>query len=109
MGNQAEIGAGYMLAVARAREAAQNGVARELRIRAHLTLADVGAVIGRPAATIQRWETGLRRPSRDAAVRYGALLEALARQLEENPVNDHDPAGNRVVGKVGDGDAQQPV
>lgn len=26
-----------------------------------------------------------------------------------NPINDHDPADNRVVGKMGDGDAQQPV
>jgi len=61
------------------RQLAKSGAARGIRTAAGLSLADVGGAIGVAAATVQRWENGLRRPYGEAALRYGALLEALAK------------------------------
>lgn len=66
-----------VLLVATARWLAAEGRARELRIRAGLSLRDVAAALKTSAANVQRWETGARRPNRDAAHRYGELLAAL--------------------------------
>jgi DNA-binding transcriptional regulator YiaG len=70
----------YLLNLVAVRTLASSGRARGIRISAGLSLADVGGAIGVTAATVQRWENGLRKPYGEAALRYGALLQALARQ-----------------------------
>lgn len=91
-----------LLDVSAARALARSGDARALRLRAGLALGDVAAALGVSSAAVQRWEVGARCPSRDVAARYGALLAALARQLD-----DHDSAANRVVEREGAGAAHE--
>jgi DNA-binding XRE family transcriptional regulator len=58
---------------------AQDGSAKRLRVQAQLSLGDMSRALGGvPATTIMRWERGEHLPSADLAVRYGALLAALA-------------------------------
>jgi transcriptional regulator with XRE-family HTH domain len=78
----------HLLDLVIVRGLARTGAAREIRTGAGLSLADVGGAIGVAAATVQRWENGLRRPYGEAALRYGALLGALRDHL-----NDARPAG----------------
>ena len=82
-----------VLTLARVRELAESGRAREVRLASRLSLYDVAGAIGSTASTIQRWESGLRRPYGVPAMRYGALLDALARQLD-----NREPAGNGLDG-----------
>lgn len=64
------------------RSLARSGRAREIRHQSQLSLAEVAGAVGTTPSTIQRWENGLRKPYGDIALRYGALLDALARRLE---------------------------
>lgn len=70
------------------RELAENGVAREIRVGAGLSLREVAGQIGVGPSTVYRWEVGARRPHGKAAVRYAALLESLSasRSLEGAPM-----------------------
>lgn len=70
------------LAVARVRRLLDTGAARELRIRAGLSLAAVGADVGAAASTIFCWENGQHAPHGDLAVRYLRFLERLERELD---------------------------
>jgi len=81
-----------LLDLVEVRALAKSGRAREIRLRAGLSLADLGGAVGVSAPTIQRWENALRRPYGDAALRYGRLLEALSQS-----VNDARPAGEPVA------------
>jgi len=63
--------------LARAREMADSGRGREVRLAARLSLADIAATIGAYPSSIQRWERGARRPYGPAALRWLALIEAL--------------------------------
>ena len=63
------------------RAIARSGRAREIRLVSALSLADVARAVGTSAPTIYRWENGHRRPCGEQALRYGALLDALARKL----------------------------
>lgn len=73
-----------LLDLVSARALAKSGEARHIRTAAGLSLADVGGAISVSAATIQRWENGLRKPYGEAALRYGALLAALRDHLIDN-------------------------
>jgi transcriptional regulator with XRE-family HTH domain len=75
--------AASVLDLAQVRLLARSGQARELRVDNELSLADVASAVGSTRATISRWERGLRRPRGEVALRYGALLVALGRRLEE--------------------------
>ncbi len=77
--------------LAAARRLAGSPRARTIRERAGLSLADMAAGLGVSAAAVQRWEAGLRRPGRDVALRYAAVLDALGHQLGE-PLNEPNPA-----------------
>jgi len=55
-----------------------SGEARALRLRAHVTLAEAGAAIGRGPSTIWRWEAGQRFPRGADACAYLGLLRDLA-------------------------------
>ena len=71
-----------VLALARVRELAESGRAREIRLAARLSLYDIAGAIGSNASSVQRWEAGLRRPYGEQALRWLALLDALERQRE---------------------------
>lgn len=68
-----------LLDLVNVRAIARSGRAREIRVAAGLSLADVAGAIGVAAGTVQRWENGLRKPYGAPALRYGALLGALDR------------------------------
>jgi transcriptional regulator with XRE-family HTH domain len=65
------------LRLAAVRAAAADGRARQLRLAARLSLADVGRACGVDQSTVYRWETGRRSPRGEAALRYEAFLRAL--------------------------------
>lgn len=69
------------LKLAAVRALAADGSARAIRQQAGLSLSEVAAACGVDQSTVHRWESGKRAPRGDAAIRYGALLEALRRQL----------------------------
>jgi DNA-binding transcriptional regulator YiaG len=77
-----------LLDLVQVRALTKSGRAREIRVAAGLSLADVAGAIGVSPACVQRWERDLRRPYGDPALRFGALLAALSDHL-----NDNDPAG----------------
>lgn len=52
----------------------QNGAARDLRVRAGLTLADVAERVGVTRTSVWRWEHAERLPSGQHAVDYWAVL-----------------------------------
>jgi transcriptional regulator with XRE-family HTH domain len=81
-----------VLDLARVRRLASSGEARRVRLAAGLSLYDLAGAVGVAAATVHRWERGESRPSGEAALRYGALLGAVARQVRE--------AGIRTVAKA---------
>lgn len=64
-----------------ARDAAASGRGARLRAAAGLSQAELAAAVGVTPACISRWEAGARRPRGGAAVAYGQLLHALAKQV----------------------------
>ncbi len=64
--------------LALARTMLADGRARQLRLKHHLSLAEVAAVIGVEPAMIAKWETGRSRPRAANALAYAALLGELA-------------------------------
>ena len=52
----------------------ESGEARELRLRARLSLGEVAEAVGVSTSTIFRWENGQRRPHGAPALRYLKLL-----------------------------------
>jgi hypothetical protein len=79
------------------------------RERATVSVETAGAILGISRASAYAAVGADELP----VIRVGRrLLVPTARLrvlLGEIVQNDHDPAANRVVGKVGDGDAQQQV
>jgi len=63
--------------VARVRKQLRNGEAKEIRVRAHLSMGEVARGLGVTESTLGRWETGLRVPRPQAALRYGRFLREL--------------------------------
>jgi len=61
------------------RRVTSSGEARAIRIAAGLSYAEVSAGCGVDLTTIYRWEAGKRSPRGEAAMRYLAILEALAK------------------------------
>lgn len=68
------------LRLIRVREALSSGTAREQRIAARLSLAEVGALCGVDQSTVWRWETGKRTPRGPVALRYARVLETLRQE-----------------------------
>ena len=66
-----------VVTLARVRNHARSGRARRARLLAGLSLSEVAGPIGVSPVTIFRWETGERRPTGEAALRYADLLDAL--------------------------------
>jgi DNA-binding transcriptional regulator YiaG len=63
--------------LARIRTLVRVGVARDVRIRAGLSLPEVADAVGVSPSTVWRWEHGQRVPRGDAALRYGELMTRL--------------------------------
>jgi DNA-binding transcriptional regulator YiaG len=65
------------VALARVRRLASSGVAKKRREDADVSLSEVASATEVSTTTVYRWENGLRRPTGEAALRYGRLLEEL--------------------------------
>jgi transcriptional regulator with XRE-family HTH domain len=61
----------------RARELGPSGRGRRAREMARLSLSEVAVAIGVDAATLCRWERGLVRPRRAAALRWLSVVDDL--------------------------------
>ena len=66
-----------LLLLRSAREDARNGTARQARLDAGLTQAEIAVTLGVNQATVASWETGRRRPRGEVALRYARLLRKL--------------------------------
>jgi len=64
--------------VSRVRRLCADGGAREIRTSRSLSLGDIATTLGVHKSTVLRWETGTCQPKKEAALRYGRLLEKLA-------------------------------
>lgn len=65
--------------LARLRADMASGRAREVRVAARLSQADVAAAVGVDQTAIANWEAGRKKPRRgEAAIRYAELLRKLA-------------------------------
>ncbi len=67
------------LRLVRLRRMTANGEARALRQNAQLSLSEIGASVGVDQATVWKWETNRQKPRGDSALRYEALLAAIAK------------------------------
>jgi DNA-binding transcriptional regulator YiaG len=61
------------------RELTTSGKAREIREAARLTESEIARSVGTHYSTVSRWESGQRLPRGEAALRYAALLDRLAK------------------------------
>lgn len=69
--------------LARVRQLAASGEARRIRLKAKLSLNDVGRPVGVSHTAILNWELGRRRPTGDAAFRYLEVLDAVVKAVGE--------------------------
>lgn len=65
-----------------AREAASTGSGADIRELAGLTQSELARAVRVTPSTVNRWESGGRRPTGDAALRYGRVLRRLAEIVE---------------------------
>jgi DNA-binding transcriptional regulator YiaG len=72
--------------IARAILALESGEAIRLRRRLGLSQAGIAGAVGCEPATVSRWESRVRRPRGELAVRYGRLLAELQRLIAERGV-----------------------
>lgn len=63
------------------RHALVTGEAKKIREMAMLTTGDAAAANQVTPVTVWRWENNLRTPRREAGIRYGRFLRALAAEL----------------------------
>ena len=63
--------------LARVREKARDGTAREIRERARVSQGEIADELGVHWTTVARWETGQRAPRGELARRYARLLREL--------------------------------
>ena len=63
--------------ISRVRSLASSGLAKDIRIRASLSQAEIADALGVDRSTVHRWEVGERSPRGPAALRYGELLAGL--------------------------------
>jgi DNA-binding transcriptional regulator YiaG len=68
------------------REMTASGEARRIRERAHLTGSEGAAIVRVPAPTFQSWESGRRRPTGEAALRYAEFLTELTELAKQQAV-----------------------
>jgi transcriptional regulator with XRE-family HTH domain len=66
-----------LLKLATVRAAARSGEAKELRVRAGLSQAEIAEACGVRRPTVGAWESGTRSPHGDAALAYARVLGRL--------------------------------
>lgn len=64
--------------LAEVRRLVSTGEARARRLHAGLSLSEVAATCGVDTSSVWRWETGVRSPRGEGAMRYGRVLDMLA-------------------------------
>jgi DNA-binding XRE family transcriptional regulator len=62
------------------RQAALNGEARCIRVEAGITQAELASVVGVVQSALNHWESGKRRPTGEAALRYANTLRTLGKR-----------------------------
>jgi len=67
-----------VIALVLVRRLVTSGTAKEIRLGAGLSLADIATACGIDQSTVSRWERGERTPTGEGARRYGELLAALS-------------------------------
>jgi transcriptional regulator with XRE-family HTH domain len=83
----------------KARDAAESGLARQLRMDAGLSLGDIARAVDRTPSCVSRWENGLRVPQGEAAARYAEVLTDLETYAVRSQ-NDVEPEGNGLDGNL---------
>jgi transcriptional regulator with XRE-family HTH domain len=68
-----------LLLLSQARADAKSGRAREIRLAADVSQAEIARACGVAPAAVSQWESGQRTPRGEAALRYGRALHMLAR------------------------------
>jgi transcriptional regulator with XRE-family HTH domain len=76
----------------RARQLIATGKARELRVAAGISQAEIASRCGVLPSAVSRWENGSRRPRGKAAAVYSAIVLALADAAEKAEENGSDEA-----------------
>jgi DNA-binding transcriptional regulator YiaG len=66
-----------LLLLVEARAAASDGTGSEIRRQAGLSQSQLAQAIGVRPSAVCRWENQVRKPSGDAALRYGRVLRLL--------------------------------
>ncbi len=59
----------------------QPALAREIRVRAHVSMEQLAQEVGVSWSTVVRWETGKAVPRGDRLIRYVKALEDIQREL----------------------------
>jgi len=62
----------------RVRRMAATGVARQIRMEAGLSQAEIADAVGIHRVTLFKWENGKQRPKGPRALRYAEVLDELA-------------------------------
>jgi DNA-binding transcriptional regulator YiaG len=76
--------AAELLLLSKARHLASTGEAGRIREKAGLHQTDIARTVGVRASTVNRWESGQRKPHGKGAIRWARLLETLRqRQIAE--------------------------
>lgn len=77
---------------------------RECRKRMHLTMKELGAMVGVTEAAISHYELGKRQPDYDLAVKLSDCLGVtvdylLGREEQSAPIKENTPADDRAEAK----------
>lgn len=70
-----------LLLLSEARQLAVSGRGRQIRETAGVSQSELSAAISTTVAGISKWESGQRRPTGAAAIRYARLMRELAKHL----------------------------
>jgi len=76
--SEALTGTEILFCLTQARQLANDGTGRRIRIAAGVSLAEIARACGSTRGTISKWERGLLSPHGPPAVRYSAVIKALA-------------------------------
>jgi transcriptional regulator with XRE-family HTH domain len=71
-----------MAALVIARRFSQEGLGREIRERARLSVRELAEIVGIDASTLSRWERGQTRPCGLAASRWTEVCHAIEAMLQ---------------------------
>jgi DNA-binding transcriptional regulator YiaG len=67
-----------LFCLTQARQLASDGTGRRIRVASKASLSEIARACGSTKGTISKWERGLLAPHGAPAIRYGAVITALA-------------------------------